>query len=206
MLRRLPTLLSAVSLALCVAVCVLWVRSYWTLDGLVLSRPDRANGRLEIWTAGAGGGRLLVTSVSSQFVGPAKAVEYDAMTSSYAAALGSPLPPDGVGVVTGPPDRPEYGDGSFWNRHGFAWVDQRGPSPFGSGSYQARAAQAPCWSAAAAAALLPATWLWRAGAARRRSRIRARASRCPACGYDLRATPGRCPECGTVPTNAARSV
>ncbi len=32
---------------------------------------------------------------------------------------------------------------------------------------------------------------------RRRRVGRARAGRCPACGYDLRATPGRCPECGT---------
>jgi hypothetical protein len=38
MIRRLFTLVSAVSLLLCVATCVLWVRSYWAGDKLTLFR------------------------------------------------------------------------------------------------------------------------------------------------------------------------
>src|SRR5687768_14703719 len=41
--RRLFTLCSALSLLLCVAVCVLWVRSYWVADKLDVywgGRPD----------------------------------------------------------------------------------------------------------------------------------------------------------------------
>jgi hypothetical protein len=49
--RRLVTLCSAASLLLCVAVCVMWVRSYATTDSMV-----------------SGDGRRLVMSVSGRVV------------------------------------------------------------------------------------------------------------------------------------------
>jgi tRNA(Ile2) C34 agmatinyltransferase TiaS len=63
----------------------------------------------------------------------------------------------------------------------------------------------PLWIPTAAFALLPAlcTLVITARLARAlRARHRRATTRCPACGYDLRATPDRCPECGTVPTAA----
>ena len=43
--------------------------------------------------------------------------------------------------------------------------------------------------------ILPALWL-RGVVRRRRAARRARAGRCPTCGYDLRGSAERCPECG----------
>jgi hypothetical protein len=53
----------------------------------------------------------------------------------------------------------------------------------------------PYWLVVASTGLLPA---WRMIARHRRSR-RSRLKLCSLCGYDLRATPDRCPECGKVP-------
>jgi hypothetical protein len=44
--RRLPNLLTAVSLLLCVAVCVLWVRSYWRPAEWIVARRPTHNIRL----------------------------------------------------------------------------------------------------------------------------------------------------------------
>jgi hypothetical protein len=60
----------------------------------------------------------------------------------------------------------------------------------------------PHESAAAALSVLPLAWLVHKAIASRRAR-RARHGLCPTCGYDLRATPGRCPECGGVAPGAA---
>jgi hypothetical protein len=52
--------------------------------------------------------------------------------------------------------------------------------------------EGPAWMLSAAL-MMPLAWR---GWQRRRRNNRARAGRCPDCGYDLRATPARCPECG----------
>ena len=87
MLRRLSTLASALSLVLCVAVCVLWVRSYRHQDMIGWGfwghdAKDREN--QERWSAGIEGyqGVLAVAAVP----------ERRAAQAATATSIGRPLP------------------------------------------------------------------------------------------------------------------
>jgi hypothetical protein len=191
MLRRLFTLLSALSFLLCAAVCVLWVRSYWVAfayerwfeenqsdrplvlhgtwtwisvsrGGLLICIERYTLGDVEFWKS-AEGLRILLTDPHWK----------ESEATSYPLLDGTDAPvfaPVGLGwgrpVLRPDTDTPEGG-----------W------------------AVIPLWLVASVFAVLPVVWLVRRASGARR----ARTGCCRVCGYDLRATPGRCPECGTAP-------
>jgi hypothetical protein len=194
MLRRVFTVLSALSLLLCALFTAAWIRS-----GLVEDRLEwrtRTPNMFSENRAFSGAGLVGVRRFSATREGPPAAVEE--MTKEWLPAeplvwtrrdkLGGLLP------AAGPATAAERA--GFFNQH------QR--SEFGTvvagvrGTMESSFWTVPYWFAVMATAILPASrflppvlrWL------RRRRGIRL--GLCPRCGYDLRATPGRCPECGKV--------
>jgi hypothetical protein len=185
--QRLFTLCSAVSLLLCVALCMLWARSYARWD--TISRRDT-------WPVSA-------------------SPQWYTRASSFRIGDGSvDLHVHGQLLRDRVHDESELrGEWSVRSRepHAFTVELPSGPSwGFDRREVPARpghvgivlradvtVARMPMWAPAVAAAVLPAglfafrlrRWL--------SQRNELRPGRCRHCGYDLRATPGRCPECGT---------
>jgi hypothetical protein len=67
MTRRLFTLVSAVSLLLCVATCVLWVRASWTEDDFDLGG---IGGDADWWASSSGGELALIRQAGDDFGEP----------------------------------------------------------------------------------------------------------------------------------------
>ena len=193
MKRRLLNLLTALSLLLCAAVCVLWVRSRNGYDVILF---------------GGGGGRLF--KVCS---------DHDGVTVVTLRHWPHAEP---VRWLRGQFDTHEYefnysascrqwtGD-SLWEWEfpllgvsAAGWLAPDEPAarkPFSLvNDVPARSVQVPhgliALAFAAPAAALAALRVIR----RARRRRTAARSHCSRCGYDLRATPDRCPECGTAAT------
>ena len=175
MKRRLLNLVTALSLLVCVAVCALWVRSYWGMDH-VAARAGPCDRLFHAWWSrgniffgvttgddyGISGDRLRRWRYDARDLAAGWSRQ-PATVNLYAAGFGY------VGAEAGPAVRP------------------RGRRVF--------AAIAPLWGVALLAAATPVLRL--AGWTRRRGRkARQRRCLCARCGYDLRATPDRCPECG----------
>jgi hypothetical protein len=184
-LRRLFTLLSALSLVLFVAVVVLWVRSYQVYDlvafdafGRSLSLRTFNHAVVVEWTSRPYRTPRWVTEPLRyrqpfrEFVRPQHHVYTDASgRPHYYAWLGFSLQP----WYHQAPGDPRYD----------CWFTTVG---------------VPYYFLAIVTGLSPAVQARRWLRHRRRVRLRL----CPSCGYDLRATPGRCPECGTAA--AAKAV
>jgi hypothetical protein len=182
LVRIIVNALTVLSLLLCAATCVLWVRSYSGTDylsrsQLLSSNPAEVTTRRHgvAWTHGE--------------------VRVSAGTSTYLPA--------------GPPDPAAYwgwgrlGPGhmgwdatpvaSDWDRIGFHRYQTGWSASFADD--QEGGVAVPAWLPVLALALPSLAW----GVRRVRRRRRLDTGLCPACGYDLRATPDRCPECGCVP-------
>ena len=184
MLRRLLAAFAVVSLALFLAICVLWCRSYRLSDRLVWNAGDgqrviqSAKGHLVVHVA------LDLNPLPASSPGPVDRREH---ALRYQQDMAFPpamhlmailfLCADATARVV------------EWEHGGFAWQQRK------SSRDVIAVAIAPMWSLATVTALPSLGWTLAAV----RSRRRKREGCCRTCGYDLRATPDRCPECGTVP-------
>lgn len=162
MKRRVFTILSAVSLLMFVAVCVLWVRSYWVKDNLTWVRPDKG------WIVASGRGLLVVNFLWFRDV-PAR-----------------PRPPWRFEWERQSASSWQRPAGGVVRRIGFGYDDTGPPAPGWRGGF------VPHWLVAAAFAALPAAWFIRWRRQRRGARcglcpccgydLRATRDRCPECG------------------------
>jgi hypothetical protein len=189
-LRILLNAATVLSLVLCLATVVLWVRSYWVSDEWRYHRvrrsPTGAEGRY--YSACTDSGALQL-SASTMFFGDA-----------YMTELGMPLAQASTTFdhATGQPTRGMEASGTGPDlivkrgRFGFEYGVVN-PTPRTRDFSHSVWVTVPLWLVTPCTALLP--WVaWRSQRRRRRAR---QLGLCPVCGYDCRATPDRCPECGT---------
>ena len=193
MKRRLFNLLSAVSLVLGVATCMLWVRSYWAGDAWSINLPQfgrpLADETLDV-VSGRGGIRVSFQRRArwefrvmkpTRTAMPAATISYRHLVPFYPYALNA----------------------AIFQRLGCELSSHSEPmEPTSVGEAIVREVNVvmPCPLVAATAGVMPCLW-WR----RRQKTLASRRQSgfCPTCGYDLRTSPGRCPECGTVAVKAS---
>jgi hypothetical protein len=200
--RHVFTILSAVSLLLCVAVVVLWERSHseiLSLRRLTVTSPGARPNWDSTEVSAAWGQLRLERAVTRKDAAPQ-------MTSTTVTDTGGwtlkrqPVLPGW--------QKPPVGMGTFWNRLGFArtqfngMISVNGVTPAGY-SQVTRTYEMPLWLVGALAGVWPVIVV--AVARLRRSR-RVGFGYCAACGYDLRASPDRCPECGLRQAQSSRAA
>jgi len=207
MKRRLVNLLSVLSLAICLAACVVWVWSYWVVDEIAVAHAAYPKITDSDFFA-----KIMNASVRMNRGSIGIAVENsvdDLTLGTQNLRDWSEIYPVGWHFRHGreeayksEPSLPydTLAPRTYLDRFGF-FVGTCGiPGLFAeAANFIHHEAALPAWFLVACAAVLPA---FRVRAVLR-NRRRARMGLCVACGYDLRATPDRRPECGTVSQKAS---
>jgi hypothetical protein len=176
-----PDIAMAVSLLLCIATTLLWVRNRSVSDNLSLIDRPTVSIRL---TSGRDGPRFIAIRRHSFAGNPYRGRDTWQIWTRPRRA--------------GWPADQRFG--RSWRGFGYERRTKRifwtgGEPPItGYFTMERYVLLAPWWPFLLLPALLP----FLAAARRLRGRFRTRAGRCRRCGYDLRATPDRCPECGSV--------
>jgi hypothetical protein len=188
-IARLFNATVAGSLLLCVVAAAIWVRSFYSYDGLIYDSNWRASHvQKRVGIISYRGTLSLLFDLTFEdasdtpLSGPAGVSRYSFPATDEASA---------AEFVSGAAE-------GGWLWMGFGYYPIMEPDTLGRTwleSFTKFQLYVPCWFAVIAFAAPPAWWY----AMRRRRDGRARSGRCRCCGYDLRATPDRCPECGAVP-------
>ena len=173
--RRMFNLLAAVSLVLCLAFGVSWIRSYSGSDQLEFIID---NGR-DPWRFVRDETAHGIVALEWGHVGRQRRAP-----RTYFFYIRRPEPNN--------IDLPVHPAGYGFRVLGFGFAYD--PTPIGI----VHSLYAPHWFLMLLTALPAVSWTRRALRRRQRERLRL----CRNCGYDLRATPDPCPECGTAPAHA----
>lgn len=168
MQRRLRTIIASLSLLMCVAICMLWVRSYRLTDIVACDPQDTPAGGSE-WFARSETGAVYFAHNMHLVNG---------FTSPGCRWGANPVDPRIAGF------RVNTNNGGF-NLGSFGLGLYRSPNRLHSNTV----IKLPHWSMALLFSLMPTSWLFV-------RRSRSPAGCCQSCGYNLRASPNRCPECG----------
>jgi hypothetical protein len=182
MKRRLATLAAAVSLLLCIATVVLWVRSYRVADTVIWGTRKQMwevallPGEIRFAVADCAGGSLRHLDHI-----PSDRVLWSRLFQHVRTTLGVGSVTFTIPVLQG------------------AFPGARPTDESVSSDVRMRILAVRFALPASAFALFPLWYCIRWTTVRHRHR----AGLCLACGYDLRATPARCPECGAVPAASA---
>jgi hypothetical protein len=179
MRRRFFTILSAVSLLLCVLTTAIWLHSIDSFDSVTWTKWEQSNSS----TASIQQFRLHCDHSRMSF-----ASERSTFTSQALILASQKYLPSGTHFYHFRSDNmvTNMSDQRLW----IAGTTTTGPGRSGTVS----TIQLPAPVLIFVLAVFPTWWLLKV----RRLRSHPVGS-CKTCGYDLRATPDRCPECGTRP-------